>query len=746
MAPLKESCIHLKHILLIGISIFSFFIKPIFGQEKNGLDTLVELESVMISSSRFEEPKQESTQFIVAVSKEDIAFQSPQTSADLLGATGQVVVQKSQQGGGSPMIRGFSANRLLISVDGVRMNTAIFRSGNLQNIISIDPFSVENAEVLFGSGSVMYGSDAIGGVMNFQTLNPQFSPDSLVLNYGNAVERYSSANHEKTIHLDYNIGWKKWALVSSVSFFNFGELKMGENGEYDYTNPFVLNSYDGEDIQEVNKNRFIQTPTRYRQLNLLQKVRYKPTEQLELIYSILFSKTSNYSRYDRLLQTVNDVPKYARFDYGPQVWARNNLEIVYTPQESKLYTKMNTYLAHQYFEESRISRRFNSKDQKTRTEKVNAFSLNVDFIKNETKKHTLNYGIESVLNVVKSEGINLDITMNEQSRIGSRYPQSRWLSNALYITDSYEVSKKTRLKAGVRYNHFVLQSSFDTIYYPLPFTEAKTQNNSVTGNVGVVYQSSENLLFTLNLSNAFRSPNVDDVGKVFDSEQGNVVVPNVGLSPEYAYSVDVGTTLKLGASVEFDGAIYYTILKDALVRRDFEFNGVDSIYYDGELSKVQAIQNSASAYVYGFQGGVKVGLPFNMKLVSQLSVQTGEEELADGSQSPLRHVAPLYGITHIQYERDKLKVDFNVAYSGEKEFRNMPQSELEKAYLYAKDENGDSFSPAWFTLNLKAKYAFSKLLKLSIGVDNITDLQYRPYSSGLVAAGRSYIVSIASHF
>ena len=112
---------------------------------------------------------------------QDVQFQNPQTTADLLSNSGEVFIQKSQQGGGSPMIRGFATNRVLIAVDEVRMNNAIFRSGNLQNVISIDPFAVENTEVLFGPGSVIYGSDAIGGVMSFTTLAPKFSDSSKVL-------------------------------------------------------------------------------------------------------------------------------------------------------------------------------------------------------------------------------------------------------------------------------------------------------------------------------------------------------------------------------------------------------------------------------------------------------------------------------------------------------------------------------------------------------------------------------------
>ncbi len=127
------------------------------------------LDEIVISASKFEQSKRDIPQKIISIGSESIQFVNPQTSADLLESSGQVYIQKSQLGGGSPMIRGFSTNRLLISVDGVRMNNAIFRGGNLQNVISIDPLSIQNTEVTLGAGSIIYGSDAIGGVMSFYT-------------------------------------------------------------------------------------------------------------------------------------------------------------------------------------------------------------------------------------------------------------------------------------------------------------------------------------------------------------------------------------------------------------------------------------------------------------------------------------------------------------------------------------------------------------------------------------------------
>ncbi|MCB0839500.1 MAG: TonB-dependent receptor plug domain-containing protein, partial [Bacteroidetes bacterium] len=126
------------------------------------------LDAVVVSATRWRQNSSNVPSKIVPITQREVNLQNPQTAADLLGISGKVYIQKSQQGGGSPMIRGFATNRLLYTVDGVRMNNAIFRGGNIQNVINLDPLAIENAEVLFGPGSVIYGSDAIGGVMSFQ--------------------------------------------------------------------------------------------------------------------------------------------------------------------------------------------------------------------------------------------------------------------------------------------------------------------------------------------------------------------------------------------------------------------------------------------------------------------------------------------------------------------------------------------------------------------------------------------------
>ena len=129
------------------------------------------LQEIVISGNRWCQEIDVIPTKITRLNLEQTNAYNPQTAADMLGLSGEVFIQKSQYGGGSPMIRGFSTNRLLYSVDGVRMNSAIFRSGNLQNVISLDPFAIRETEILFGPGAVSYGSDAIGGVMLFSGSN-----------------------------------------------------------------------------------------------------------------------------------------------------------------------------------------------------------------------------------------------------------------------------------------------------------------------------------------------------------------------------------------------------------------------------------------------------------------------------------------------------------------------------------------------------------------------------------------------
>jgi hemoglobin/transferrin/lactoferrin receptor protein len=183
-----------------------------------------------------------------------------------------------------------------------------------------------------------------------------------------------------------------------------------------------------------------------------------------------------------------------------------------------------------------------------------------------------------------------------------------------------------------------------------------------------------------------------------------------------------------------------------MVRRDYTLNGQDSIIYDGEMSKVQAVQNASRAMVYGFEAGIEIKLPGGVAFSSRYNYQIGEEELDDGTTSPTRHAAPGFGVTRLTYLYNKLNMQLYAVYSGGKDFDEMPEEEKGKDYLYATDENGNPYSPSWYTLNFKAMYQITDVFSVSAGIENLTDQRYRPYSSGITAPSRNFILSVRATF
>lgn len=707
--------------------------------------TNISLEQVVVSATKWNQPVQDVPAKVTTIMPRETYLQNPQTAADMLTISGEVFMQKSQLGGGSPMIRGFATNRVLLAVDGIRMNNAIFRSGNLQNVINIDPFAIERTEVMFGPGSILYGSDAIGGVMSFYTLTPQLSLGDKPFIKGSATVRQSTANDEVTGNVNINIGWKKWALVTGFTVSEFGDMRMGTSGPDEYLRPFYVQTINGSDIAVTNEDPLVQKPTGYTQFNFLQKVMFKPNADWDFTYGFYYSTTGDYSRYDRLIRTRGGNPRSAEWYYGPQEWAMNSLSIT-NHTSNAMYDEMSIKLAYQYFEESRNDRDFNDPELHQRIEAVDAYSANFDFTKDINETNTIVYGVEAVYNDITSVGIEKNVNTNDKVDGPARYPESDWTSLAAYATYMYQVRDNLTLSAGVRYNQFMLNATFDNTFYNFPFSEAEINSGALTGSIGAVYNPGNKWTIGAHLSTGFRSPNVDDVGKVFDSEPGSVVVPNPDLESEYAYNAELSVAKVFSDVVKVDLTGYYTLLEDALVRRDFTLNGADSINYDGQLSQVQAIQNAAEAHVWGVQAGLEIKLPAGFGFSSRFNYQEGEEELDDGTTDKLRHAAPWFGATHLTYTMQKLNVDLYALYNGEVSFEDMPSSEADKGYMYAIDENGNPYSPSWITLNLKMMYQVSDIISVSSGIENIADRRYRPYSSGIVAPGRNFIISTRVKF
>jgi len=292
---------------------------------------------------------------------------------------------------------------------------------------------------------------------------------------------------------------------------------------------------------------------------------------------------------------------YGDWYYGPQKWFMSTMQY-FKKGKGKFYDGLKVTTAYQYFEESRNSRNFADVLLYSTKEKVDAFSANVDFENKKIGDLRLYYGGEFIFNKVYSSGLEKNINTGETVLAASRYPNNAtWKTAALYINTEYKAKPNFTFLSGLRYSHVWINSVFDTSLFPFPFKNANLSTGALTGSLGLSWFPQKNLQITWNASTGFRSPNIDDVGKIFDSEPGAVVVPNPDLEPEYAYNVELGIHKNWKDKLVLKGAVFYTYLVDALVRRDFLFNGESEIVYNGELSRVKAIQNTAKAYVYGFE-------------------------------------------------------------------------------------------------------------------------------------------------
>ena len=704
----------------------------------------VALDEIIISATRFEQDAAEIPNRVISITAEKIHFDNPQTAADMLAHSNEVFVQKSQLGGGSPMIRGFSANKVLIVVDGVRMNNAIFRGGNLQNVISIDANSIERTEVIFGPGTVIYGSDALGGVMSFMTLEPKLSKDKNFTSDVNLMARYSSANTERIGHLDVTLAGKKWASVTSITTSWFDDLRMGSNGPDEYLRWQYVYTEAKHDYMVANSEASLQKFTGYNQMNIMQKLRYRPKKWLDLNYGFHYSETSDVPRYDRLIQyDDNDTLTYASWSYGPQKWMMNVLNAS-IGVNCRMITELKVNLAWQNFEESRHSRKFGNQWFKNQFEEVDMYTANIDIEKRLDDNNSFFYGFEGVYNNVVSTANKQNFITYETLKTGTRYPDgsNHYSTYAGYLNYERRFSNELLLFAGLRYSYVMLKSTFaDTSMYKLAYDEIIINTGALNGSLGISWNPAPSWHFRTNLSSGFRAPNLDDVAKIFDSSPGNVVVPNPDLKPEYAYSIDAGVQKEFDNLLLVELSGFYTYLRDAMVRRDYTVNGQDSIWYDGELSKVEAIVNAGSASIYGLSAMAVLNMGSYFKIKSSITWMRGE----DDEGYAMRHVSPLFGNTTLIFQHGPILAELYANYNGAIPYERLAPTEREKPHIYASDGEGNPYAPRWWTVNFKSTIQIIDQIKMDIGIENLFNQRYRPYSSGLVAPGRNLIIAVRAN-
>ncbi|MBS1494105.1 MAG: TonB-dependent receptor [Bacteroidetes bacterium] len=713
-------------------------------------------DEIVISADKFGENLTDIPRQIEVVNSREIEFENKQTTARLLENTGNVFVQMSQQGGGSPVLRGFEANRVLIMIDGIRLNNAIFRGGHLQNVIRIDQSMLSRMEIMYGAGSTLYGSDALGGVMSFYTKSPLFSgSDNKTLYKVSTGSRFSSVNNEATNHLDVNIGLKNVAFLTSLSYSSFGNLMQGKEGfdalregwKRNYT---VQRTMAGTDVMIKNSNAYLQSPTGYSQYDIMQKILIKGSESVSHLFNFQYSNTNDIPRYDRLNTFNGAGTNYtnAEWYYGPEKRIMGSYTLG-LKSNSGMFDNSNLILSFQNAGESRHNRSFNSSTIKNQVEDVKVYSLNWDLKKVVKQTHDISYGVEASYNNVTSTATRYNINTAAETPADTRYPVdgSNMTYISGYVVDNWKLSPQVYMNIGARVNYVGLNANFtDTTFFKFPFKEAKQNNIAPTGNLGFTFKVQPDFKIYVNGSMGFRAPNIDDVAKVFESVKGSgqtlgrVIVPNADLKPETTINGELGLSKTFNNAVQVNATGYYTLLNDAIVSAPYTYNGSSQIIYDGVLANVYAYQNVQKAYLVGGNFSINADFSENVSFMSTINY-TYARVKADTANYPLDHIPPMFGKTGFVFTFDKFKADVNAVYNFKKKLEDYSPS--------GEDNLADATiegMPGWMTLNLRTGYQLTKSLNVQFDLENILDQNYRVFASGISAPGRNFIFSLKGNF
>lgn len=717
----------------------------IYLTEKN-----FDLEKVVVTVNRFEEKVQVTQQQTYAIDQQQIQLMNQPTTAELLQQSGRVFVQKSQMGGGSIAMRGFEANKVLMVVDGVRMNNAIYRGGHLQNVLTVDQNMLECTEIVFGTGAVNYGSDALGGVVHFITKDPILSSNDKMLTKVNAFTRYGTAMSEKTGHFDFNLGLKKWAFLGSATYSTFGDMTIGKKGTKNYESwgrrTFYAERFGNKDSMVQNADSFKQIPTGYNQIDLMGKILFQESKYISHLLNVQHSNSSDIPRYDRLTElAANGKPSQAQWYYGPQTrtFVSYKLSI---DKKMQLFDKANFIVGWQNIIESRHNRGFGSSNITHRNEQVEIYTVNADFKKGLSSKTELRYGVELSTNDVQSKANKVNVNTNAESAQTTRYPDggSKMQTAAVYITQTNVITSKLILNSGVRFTGMYLKCNFnDKTFFPFLQNSIEQRNQNTSGSLGFIYLPTNTWKIAGTLSSGFRAANVDDMAKVFESVGGRIIIPNAYVKPEQTTNFDLTINKSIAKKLAIEVNAYYTIYSNALTLGRAQLNGKDSIKFNGVSSAIFTTQNAQRAIIKGAYAGFNYD--FNKAFSASGSVNyTYGRIKTDTTDYPLDHISPVYGRLGIMYKGKHFKTEFYTLFNGAKKAKDYNLLGEDNQLYSADPVNG--FNPAWYTLNLRGFYQVNAYLQVQVAVENILDQHYRTFSSGYSAAGRNFVFTLRGQF
>lgn len=608
------------------------------------------------------------------------ARSTPETLEEASG----VYIQKTNHGGGSPIIRGLMGNQILLLVDGIRLNNSTFRYGPNQYLNTIDPFIIEKVEVVKGSGSVNYGSDALGGVVQVLTKEPEFSANGMNIK-ADVYTRWMSNNMEKTGRAQLLFSGKTTSILSGVTYSSFGDILAGGNIG-------------------------LESPTGYNGLSVDLKLKQKIGQKHLFTLAYQFNEHNNVPRFDKI------VSGYYRFHFNPQ-----KRQLGYVKFESPLSDKWNSKilytLSYSQSDEKREIQKTETSKLALESDLVETYNASIEIQSRPITKWYFNSGFDYYSDIVQSNKIESILGVNKLER--GYYPNgSSAQSFAFFTSHNIEFGLFT-LNLGLRYNLHKINVE-DQIA-----SNFSLKPKAFVYNISILRRLSNicNIYFSTNTS--FRAPNINDLSS-FGIFNYGIEIPNPNLTPEKSQTFESG--LKFNAhNSRASFTIYHTTINDLIERIESSFMGMDSI--DGE--RIYQKSNFSKAQLYGIEGEYYQKVSSNFSLSGNFCYTRGQSLSLD---EPLTRIPPFFGRIGIEYNTSN-NFWCRIELAGALKQDQLSSSDI----LDTRIPPGGT--PGWLISNLKVGYE-KKHFNMIIGLNNLFNEVYQTHGSGVHGYGRSLFISI----
>jgi hemoglobin/transferrin/lactoferrin receptor protein len=674
----------MKKAALLGL--FFLQVSNIFSQQDSLLhsDTSNRVLSEVIVTGVREPRLQMMVPYVAEVrNNQDILRYYPRSTPEALTGVNGVFIQKTNHGGGSPFMRGLTGNQVLILQDGIRINNATFRYGPNQYLNTIDPLTINRIEVAKGTGSVQYGTDAIGGVLQVITKEPHFAinkPAHTAALYA----RYMTGDMEKIIRGEWLYSGKKTAVLAGVSVKNFGDLIGGDTTGRQSPSGYQEWSYDV-------KTKFLLKP----ELQLIVA-----SQLLQQTHVPVFHKV----RLENFRINEMDIQQ-RELHYARLIWNGH----------SPLIRKAELTFSHQHTKEGRQSVKNGSLLLRKEKDEVFTTGITADIKSVWSKNWTASTGVELYMDKVHSTRTDLVSGSQPVSKRGL-YPDQSLSTNLSIYSLHHLQTGHWSADAGIRLNTFRLTIP-DAVLGTVHITPG-----AIVGNAGIVYAINKKQSVYASWNSGFRAPNIDDMGTL-GIVDFRYEIPAISLQPEKSNQTEIGykySNKNFGLTV----AGYYLRITDIITRIKSAGDTISGypVYYK---------KNSDAAIVKGTEASVKWKVYKYLSLVGAIAYSYGQNKSLN---EPLRRVPPLNGRTAILFETTGWYFTAECLFAAAQ--KRLAQGDKDDNRIPA------GGTPGWMVANLYTGF-FYKKLQLSSGIQNLFNKDYRTHGSGINGTGRSAWIAVS---